>query len=317
MLRSPPRYSDPTLPPLDEADRKLVSMLLADGRASGRDLAQQTGLSEANVSRRLARLIEERSVRILGFVPPEYLDLQVQFAAFVTVKGDVDAAAAELLKHPEFTYVTAAFGAWDMVVYGVVADTRAMVTLLDRTLRASKAFHRVDVRVALEFSDAPRSTATDGGSTPPRPIDRIDRQIIRHVQEDGRISFTDIAQRTGISATSAADRFRKLLADGIVRVMTLPDPSRISLHLSGFFGIDVDRPVREVIGRLSRFPELTFFSVLSGDFPIRCEFHVRDGAHFDDLRERLLDLEGVRELSTSIHRKLYRQSFQWGNADKD
>ena len=73
MLHSPPRFSDPSLPPLDEADRKIIDILMLDGRASGRELAQQTGISEANVSRRLARLIEEKSVRVLGFVPPEFL----------------------------------------------------------------------------------------------------------------------------------------------------------------------------------------------------------------------------------------------------
>ena len=78
MLRSPPRYTNPALPPLDESDRKIIDCLMRDGRASGRELAQSTGISEANVSRRLARLLEERSVRILGFVPPECLGMHVQ-----------------------------------------------------------------------------------------------------------------------------------------------------------------------------------------------------------------------------------------------
>ena len=95
MFRSPPRFSDPTLPPLDEADRRLIELLMADGRASGRDLAQRSGISEANVSRRLARLLQERSVRIVAFVPPECLGLPMQFITMIRTRGDVDAVAAD------------------------------------------------------------------------------------------------------------------------------------------------------------------------------------------------------------------------------
>ena len=126
------------------------------------------------------------------------------------------------------------------------------------------------------------------------------------------MSFTDIANSTGISATSAADRFRKLSADGILRVLTLPDPTRIGLNLSGIMCLQVSRPAREVIARLTAFPEVSFLSVMTGSHPVAFEFNVRDGAHFDDLRARILRTEGVLTDQTTVHRKLHRQSFVWG-----
>ena len=65
IMSTPPKEFSPDLPPLDEADRKLIELLCEDGRMSGRDIAQRSGLSEANVSRRLARLVDEGSVRSL------------------------------------------------------------------------------------------------------------------------------------------------------------------------------------------------------------------------------------------------------------
>lgn len=309
MLRTPPRYSDPRLPPLDDADRRIIDLLVVDGRASGRELAQQTGLSEANVSRRLSRLVQERSVRIVGFVPPEYLGLSTQFVTRVRVRGDVDAAAAELLKHPEFCYVTGAFGPWDILVYGVVQDTRALVALQDRALHGNPFFRSVETEVVLEFPDPSLAADATGRA---REIDSVDRQIIRQVQTDGRISFTDIAQAVGISATSAADRFRGLAGERIVRIVALPDPSRIGLQLSGHVSISAAAPSREVIRRLSDIETLSFFSVFTGMYQIHAEFHVKDAIAFDALRARILAVEGVRDLVPSIHRRLYRQSFVWG-----
>lgn len=311
MLRSPPRYTSPALPPLDESDRKIIDCLLRDGRASGRELAQSTGISEANVSRRLARLLEERSVRILGFVPPECLGMHVQFVSYLRVKGDVETVASHLLKYPDFSFVQSAFGAWDLVLYGVVHNSTALVELLDRSIISHPMVHAAETCTVLEFPSQPPAPA--GGSL--RPLDQTDRMIIRQVQADGRMSFTDIATNTGTSATSAADRFRRLVADGIVRIVAMPDPTRIGLHLSGLIQLVLDRPTREMVEQLRTVPELGFITVMSGSYPIGCEFQVRDGQHFDALRARLLAMPGVRDLRALVHRRLYRQTFEWGAAE--
>lgn len=307
MLRSPPRYSDPNLPPLDDADRKLVSMLLADGRASGRDLAQQTGISEANVSRRLARLVEERSIWIVGFVAPELLGLEVQFSTWIRVKGCVDEAAKDLLKHPEFAFVTALFGRWDLIAYGVVPSTEALDALLDRSIRGNPKLHRTNTELVLGFhGKSPTAGATA------RELDRTDRLIIREVQKDGRISFTDIAQNVGISATSAADRFRRLTTDGVVRILTLADPPRVDLGVCGLWGAAIRRPAAEVMADLAILRELSFLCTFSGEFPVHGEFQARDGVHLDELRERMLSVPGVDDVELNVQRRLYRQDFAWG-----
>lgn len=284
-------------------------MLASDGRASGRDLAQQTGISEANVSRRLARLIEERSVRIVGFVPPEVLGLEVQFAVHMRVRGSVDAAAESLLKHPEFSYVVGCFGEDDLVAYGVAENGVALSNLLDRSIRGNPLLYRVRSETVLAFAGPERAA---GAAPLPRTIDRTDRLIIREVQRDGRISFTDIAQRTGISATSAADRFRRLLGDGTVRILTLPDPPRVDLNLSGLVQFQLSQPLSAVLPKLAAFAELSFLSACTGRVSMQCEFNVRDEAHFDELRGKLLAVSGVDYVGVNILRRIYRQSFEWG-----
>jgi Lrp/AsnC family transcriptional regulator for asnA, asnC and gidA len=308
MLRSPPRYSDPSLPPPDEADRKLIQALVADGRASGRDLAQQTGISEANVSRRLARLLEERSIRIAGFVPPEILGLEVQFITFMRVKGSVDEAAKALEPHPEFAWLSGLFGRWDLVGYGVVQDTLALNDFIDRAIRSDPQFRSVQTEVVLAFEGTGRSPETRKVT---RELDASDRLIIREVQRDGRASFSDISSRTGISATSAADRFRRLVSEGTLRIISIPDPVRIDRHLSGSLGLRLSRPIAEVMPAIRSFPDLAFLSTGTGPCPIRCEFHVGDEGEMDELRSRVLAVPGVEDAEISIYRRLYKQTFEW------
>ena len=190
---------------MDEADLRLIQALTADGRASGRDLAQASGISEANVSRRLARLIEERSIRIVGFVPPEYLGFHAQFAAFLRVKGSPDEVGESLAKNPAFSFVSGGFGQWDIVAYGVGADFTHVADVLDEAIHPHPGVHSSDTRTVLEYLSPAATMRASSPMGPPRTLDETDRQIIQQVQADGRMSFTEIANRTGISATSAAD----------------------------------------------------------------------------------------------------------------
>ena len=315
MLHSPPRFSDPNLPPLDDADRKIIDILMLDGRASGRELAQQTGISEANVSRRLARLIQEKSVRVLGFVPPEFLGLHTQFVAYLRIKGSTDAAAASLLAHEQISYISASLGAYDLVIYGTARDTMDMVSIMDRAVIANPLIHDSECHVVLEFADAKRGHAPSVTQVVPRHIDHTDRQIIRQAQQDARMSFTDIALQTNISPTSAADRFRKLLTDGIIRVITLPDPTRIGLTLSGNVRIVADTATRALASELNKLPEVSSLAMVSGRFQIAAEFNTRDSVHFDDFRTRILATRGVQHAEMSLHRRLYRQHFNWSTPE--
>ena len=49
-----------------------------------------------------------------------------------------------------------------------------------------------------------------------RNFDKIDRKILRVLQEEGRISFTDLGERVGLSTTPCTERVRRLERDGVI-----------------------------------------------------------------------------------------------------
>ena len=119
-----------------------------------------------------------------------------------------------------------------------------------------------------------------------------------------------VAQMTGdgtLNASSVQDL--GLISVGAAAASTT---TLVSLNLSGIMSLQVSRPAREVVARLAAFPEVGFLSVMTGSHPVAFEFNVRDGAHFDDLRARILRTDGVLTDQTTVHRKLHRQSFVWG-----
>src|SRR4051794_41672575 len=55
-------------------------------------------------------------------------------------------------------------------------------------------------------------------------LDAVDRQIVHAMQVDGRAPFSRVATVLGVSEQTVARRWRRLRADGVVRVLGLTAP---------------------------------------------------------------------------------------------
>ena len=62
-------------------------------------------------------------------------------------------------------------------------------------------------------------------ATRARELDKIDRKILRILQQEGRISFTELGERVGLSTTPCTERVRRLERDGAITCLLYTSPS--------------------------------------------------------------------------------------------
>lgn len=110
---------------LDDVDRQILSLLVADARLSNRELARRVGMSPGATSERLDRL--ESSGAILGYhaaVSPHALGLGTSaiIGLQVTQGHPVDQTMASLYELPEVRSVALVTGQWDFMVEVQVRD---------------------------------------------------------------------------------------------------------------------------------------------------------------------------------------------------
>jgi DNA-binding Lrp family transcriptional regulator len=323
IMSEPPKEFSPNLPPLDEADRKLIDLLSEDGRMSGRDIAQRSGLSEANVSRRLARLVDEGSVRIVAMVPADLLGLHVRTILLLRCKGDPDASATRLSRMKHVHWCGSTFGEFDIVVYAVLRDAQHLIDFVDEIFAGDPNLENLVICPVLDyFSPKPHTEASDGvakermrsrrgGSE----IDDTDRLLIHALQANGRASFAELAEASGISATSAADRFRRLVSDGIVTILTLPSPARIGNLIRVTACISVKGPIRKVLEAAASIPGSLWPCATAGPYGVVMDFACPDEQAMNRMRARLMDIPGVSAVGLSLHRKVLRDDVMWGAED--
>ena len=72
-------------------------------------------------------------------------------------------------------------------------------------------------------------------------MDRIDREILRVLENNGRISMTDLGQAVGLSANAVAERVRKLIERRTVRRFTTDvDPAAFGFTLRALIEIKME-----------------------------------------------------------------------------
>jgi Lrp/AsnC family leucine-responsive transcriptional regulator len=136
-------------------------------------------------------------------------------------------------------------------------------------------------------------------------IDKYDRNILNVLQGDGRISFTDLGKKVGLTTTPCIERVRKLERAGLIKGYAARlSAQKLQAGLVVFVQITLDRTSKQTFEDFRR--EIINLSsvqecyLVTGSFDFLVKARVKDMAAYRDLLEgEILSLPGVKE-STSI-----------------
>lgn len=137
------------------------------------------------------------------------------------------------------------------------------------------------------------------GGTPhlaPRPLDAIDRDILRILQTDGRASIRSVADRVHVSRANAYARINRLIDDGVIRGFTARvDHERAGQGASAYITLKiVQNSWRTVREKLQALPGAAHIALVSGDFDVLLLVHTPDNR---TLRELVLTrLQSIPEV---------------------
>lgn len=134
---------------------------------------------------------------------------------------------------------------------------------------------------------------------PRRSLDRIDRRILRALQDDGRISNVDLARKVGLSPTPCLERVRRLEADGFIRGYAARlDAAKLGMGLLVYVQVTLDRTTTTIFDRFRQgvlgIPEVLECHMVAGGFDYLLKLRVPDMAAYRAvLGDRLGKLPGL------------------------
>ncbi|MEM2104597.1 MAG: Lrp/AsnC family transcriptional regulator [Candidatus Bathyarchaeia archaeon] len=134
-------------------------------------------------------------------------------------------------------------------------------------------------------------------------IDKLDHEILKLLQEDGRLTFVEIAKKLKLSESTIRKRVQALREKGIIKRFTVEiEPAKIGLNTVAIVGIDVDpSKLLEAAQKLCEFKEIRSVATSTGDHMIMTEIWAKDGRELTRLiSEKIEPIEGVKKICPAI-----------------
>lgn len=136
----------------------------------------------------------------------------------------------------------------------------------------------------------------------PLPLDRIDRAILKQLQQDASISNVSLAARVKLSAPACLRRVERLKEAGLIRrVVALLDPEGLGAGMLVVIGFVLDRSTPESFAAFEKAARKVVgcmeCHVVTGEFDYFMLVRTKDSDSFNRLHaEQLLYLPGVRQI---------------------
>ena len=143
----------------------------------------------------------------------------------------------------------------------------------------------------------------------PEPLDKIDGRILEIIQEEARISNTDLADRVGLSPSPCWRRVRALESNGIIeRYVTLVNAKAVGLPINVFATVTLEKQVEPALEAFEKAvterPEVMECNLMTGEFDYLLRVVVPDLAAYERfLMDHLTRIKGIASIKSSFSLK--------------
>lgn len=141
-------------------------------------------------------------------------------------------------------------------------------------------------------------------------LDKLDRAILRLLQENGRETYDVIGAQVGLSASAVLRRVKRLEEAGVIaRYVALVTPQAVGLGLTAYINVRLEKhteshkrnPMDLFRAAVQAWPEVVECAALTGEMDFILVVLVQDMAHYSRfILETLLKHPSVQDCKTSF-----------------
>ncbi|NMP31723.1 Lrp/AsnC family transcriptional regulator [Thalassotalea sp. M1531] len=136
-------------------------------------------------------------------------------------------------------------------------------------------------------------------------MDRLDKEIVRLLQQDATLSVSEIAERIGLSTTPCWKRIQRLEQQGvIIKRVALADAESLGLHMTAFVLVKTTSHESNWLNAFaehaSSLDEVTEFYRMSGEYDYMLKVLVKDMKAYDLFYKKLVSNVDIANVTTNF-----------------
>ena len=134
-------------------------------------------------------------------------------------------------------------------------------------------------------------------------MDDIDRKILKKLQENARITVSDLSSEITLSMPAISERIKKLEASGVIKqYTTILDPALLNKHLMALMFLRFDNPKHgdQFASLVKAEPEIKECYYITGDFEYSLKILTENTRTLEKLLTRIKNASGVVKTQTIV-----------------
>ena len=150
-------------------------------------------------------------------------------------------------------------------------------------------------------------------------LDRVEIEIVRLLQKDGRMPTSEMARLCGVSEPTVRRKLARLLDDKIIAIRAVSDPFALGYAAPAYIGLDVERPKIEEVSRfLCGYSNIQSVDVVTGpyDLMIKAAFH-STAELYEFAFTELTKADGIKDSNSLLVLKNFKHDGLEGVANPD
>jgi Lrp/AsnC family transcriptional regulator for asnA, asnC and gidA len=144
-------------------------------------------------------------------------------------------------------------------------------------------------------------------------LDDVDLQIIRLLQNDGRMASSEIAKTIGIPEATIRYRLKKLIDKEFIQIVAAANPIKLGFGIAACISIESEiRQVDHVISQLEKIERVAYIAQMTSVPNVEIETYIETINELHDLLCQIEVIDGVIRVETAFIRRIVRERFDFG-----
>jgi DNA-binding Lrp family transcriptional regulator len=131
-------------------------------------------------------------------------------------------------------------------------------------------------------------------------LDRVDREIIKILKEDGRAGYINIGKQVGLSEGAVRKRIKTLTETGIIRNFTVKVSVAEGAEAIAFLSVNPMLPTQEVSKRIHEISNVETVYEVTGEYDIVAVIGGMNVVEVNECVEKIRRVEGIMKTNTMI-----------------
>ncbi|MGE5702867.1 MAG: Lrp/AsnC family transcriptional regulator [Clostridia bacterium] len=144
-------------------------------------------------------------------------------------------------------------------------------------------------------------------------LDDMDYGIVRALQENARLPFTQIAKELGVTEKTIRMRVQQMQDEGVLSLVGIVNPVKAGLNVQSFVQIAVEaQRLDEVVASLNEIVEVRLIVLTSGDYQLITQILVRNYEELSQfLMNKLNKIPGVLRVNVINELKILKSKYKF------